>query len=30
MRSATGSILAGTIAHAASNLFIHVLERMFL
>ena len=29
MRSATGSILAGTIAHAASNLFIHVLERMF-
>jgi membrane protease YdiL (CAAX protease family) len=30
MRSATGSILAGTIAHAASNLFIHILERMFL
>lgn len=30
MRSATGSILAGTIAHAASNLYIHVLERMFL
>jgi len=30
MRSATGSILAGTIAHAASNLYIHILERMFL
>jgi hypothetical protein len=30
MRSATGSILAGTIAHAASNLFIHLLEQMFL
>lgn len=29
MRSATGSILAGTIAHAASNLFIRVLEQMF-
>ncbi len=30
MRSATGSILAGTLAHAASNLFIHLLERMFM
>ncbi len=30
MRSATGSILAGTIAHALSNLYIHILERMFL
>lgn len=29
MRSATGSILAGTIAHAASNLFIHVLQQIF-
>ena len=29
MRSATGSILAGTIAHAASNLFIHMLQRIF-
>lgn len=29
MRSATGSILASTLAHAASNLFIHILERMF-
>ncbi len=29
MRSATGSILAGTIAHAASNLFIHILQRVF-
>ncbi len=29
MRSATGSILAGTIAHAASNLFIRLLEQMF-
>lgn len=29
MRSATGSILAGTIAHAASNLFIHVLQKVF-
>lgn len=29
MRSATGSILAGTIAHAASNLFIHILQRIF-
>ncbi|HWM85946.1 MAG TPA: JDVT-CTERM system glutamic-type intramembrane protease [Kofleriaceae bacterium] len=29
MRSATGSVLAGTIAHAASNLFIRVLEQMF-
>jgi hypothetical protein len=29
MRSATGSILAGTIAHASSNLFIDVLQRMF-
>ncbi|MCP4444328.1 MAG: CPBP family intramembrane metalloprotease [Myxococcales bacterium] len=30
MRSATGSILAGTIAHAASNLFIHILQKVFL
>jgi membrane protease YdiL (CAAX protease family) len=30
MRSATGSILAGVLAHAASNLFIHLLERAFL
>jgi membrane protease YdiL (CAAX protease family) len=29
MRSATGSILAGTIAHAASNLFIHILQGIF-
>jgi membrane protease YdiL (CAAX protease family) len=29
MRSATGSVLAGTITHAASNLFIRMLERMF-
>lgn len=29
MRSATGSVLAGTIAHASSNLFIHVLAQMF-
>jgi uncharacterized protein len=29
MRSATGSILAGTIAHAASNLFIHILQETF-
>jgi membrane protease YdiL (CAAX protease family) len=29
MRSATGSIMAGTIAHASSNLFIDVLDRMF-
>ncbi len=29
MRSATGSILAGTIAHAASNLFIHILQKVF-
>ncbi len=29
MRSATGSILAGVIAHAASNLFIHILQRIF-
>jgi len=29
MRSATGSVLAGTIAHAASNLFIRLLEQMF-
>lgn len=29
MRSATGSILAGTIAHAASNLFIHILQKIF-
>ncbi len=29
MRSATGSILAGVIAHAASNLFIHILQRVF-
>jgi CAAX protease family protein len=29
MRSATGSVLAGTIAHAASNLFIHVLDQTF-
>jgi uncharacterized protein len=30
MRSATGSILAGTLAHAASNLFITLLERSLL
>jgi membrane protease YdiL (CAAX protease family) len=29
MRSATGSIFAGVIAHATSNLFIYVLERMY-
>jgi membrane protease YdiL (CAAX protease family) len=29
MRSKTGSILAGTIAHALSNLFIYLLERSF-
>lgn len=29
MRSATGSIFAGVIAHAASNLFIHILQRIF-
>lgn len=29
MRSATGSILAGTIAHASSNVFIRLLELMF-
>jgi membrane protease YdiL (CAAX protease family) len=29
MRSATGSILAGVICHAASNLFIRLLEQMF-
>ncbi len=29
MRSATGSILAGTMAHAASNLFIHILQKVF-
>jgi uncharacterized protein len=29
MRSATGSILAATIAHAASNLFIRLLQQMF-
>jgi membrane protease YdiL (CAAX protease family) len=29
MRSATGSIFAGTMCHALSNLFIHVLDGMF-
>ncbi len=29
MRSATGSILAGTLAHAASNLYIDLLGRTF-
>jgi len=29
MRSATGSIFAGVIAHAASNLFIHILQNVF-
>lgn len=29
LRSATGSILAGTICHAASNLFIHLLTRIY-
>jgi hypothetical protein len=29
MRSATGSILAGTTCHALSNLLIHVLDGMF-
>ena len=29
MRSATGSILAGVIAHTASNLFIHLLQKVF-
>lgn len=30
MRSATGSILAGTIAHASSNVLMRVLNQMFL
>jgi uncharacterized protein len=30
MRSATGSILASTVTHAASNLFVVVLEKMYL
>ncbi len=30
VRSATGSILAGTIIHAASNLFIDILQDMLL
>ncbi len=30
MRSATGSILAGTVSHASSNLFIRLLDQMFL
>ncbi len=30
MRSATGSILAGTIAHASSNVFMRMLNQMFL
>ena len=30
MRSATGSILAGTLAHASSNVFIELLNRTFL
>jgi membrane protease YdiL (CAAX protease family) len=30
MRSATGSVLAGTLAHAISNLLIYVLEKSFL
>jgi uncharacterized protein len=29
MRSATGSILAGVIAHALSNIVLHVLEQTF-
>jgi membrane protease YdiL (CAAX protease family) len=29
LRSATGSILAGTIVHAASNLYIEALQRTF-
>jgi len=29
VRSATGSIFAGTIIHASSNLFVDVLEKMF-
>jgi uncharacterized protein len=30
MRSATGSITAGVIAHALSNVFLHLLEQTFL
>lgn len=30
MRSATGSILAGTLTHASSNLFVRILDEMFL
>ncbi len=30
MRSATGSIFAGTLAHASSNLFVRLLDQMFL
>ena len=30
MRSATGSIFAGTVAHASSNLFVRLLDDMFL
>jgi membrane protease YdiL (CAAX protease family) len=30
MRSATGSILASTVTHAASNLFVVVLEKIYL
>lgn len=30
LRSATGSILAGTVVHASSNVFIRVLNQMFL
>jgi membrane protease YdiL (CAAX protease family) len=30
MRGATGSIFAGVLAHAASNLFIYLLERSFV
>lgn len=30
LRSATGSILAGTLVHAASNLYIEALQRTFL
>lgn len=30
MRSRTGSVLAGTLAHAVSNLFIYLLERSLL
>jgi membrane protease YdiL (CAAX protease family) len=30
MRSATGSIFAGTVAHASSNLFVRMLDDMFL